>query len=302
MKKNLFLLLLALLPALAGNAQALRIWEGTPVHAPSVKMTPFLPALPDGERAAAVIVCPGGSYFWLDVEHEGRMVAQWLQGQGFAAFLLEYRTGGWFNFFFRTRHFIAGHHFPEMVEDIQRAIQLVREQADAFAVDPDKVGTMGFSAGGHLVTLSAELCDSDFLSPLGIECKVSLRPDFVAPIYPVVTLEDREFVHSRSRRGLLGVGREKDQAMRDSLSTELHVTSAMPPVFLLNCHDDPVVDYRNSELLDSALTAHRVPHCYIQYEVGGHGFGADPARLGEETGQWQGRFLEWIKTVFPDED
>lgn len=302
MKRVLFLMLLALLPAYAGRAQAIRIWEGTSVQAPSVKMTPFLPSLPDGEKAPAVIVCPGGSYFWLDLDREGAQVARWLQAQGMAAFLLEYRTGGWFNFFFRTRHFIAGHHFPEMVEDIQRAIQLVREQADAFGVDPERVGTMGFSAGGHLVTLSAELCDSDFLAPHGIDRSVSLRPDFIAPVYPVVTLQDRDFVHGRSRRGLLGVGREKDPALRDALSTERNVTASMPPVFLLNCEDDPVVDYRNSVVLDSALTACSIPHTYIRYRTGGHGFGADPAKFSEETARWQECFLQWFQSLFSHEN
>lgn len=301
--KRILLLLSLLCLSLSVSAQKIRIWEGTTVDAPEVVLTPFLPELPEGAGPVpAVIVCPGGSYFWLDTESEGKMVASWLQEQGFAAFLLEYRTGGWFNFTFHTRYLFPGHHYPEMLEDIQRAIQLVRENAVTYRVNPNRVGTMGFSAGGHLVMISAELCDIDYLLPVGVDCSVSLRPDFVAPIYPVVTLEDREFVHSRSRRGLLGVDAEKDAALRDLLSAELHVSDTTPPVFLLNCLDDPVVDFRNSVVLDSALTANKVPHSYVQYQIGGHGFGADPQKFGAETARWQEAFLRWFKMLFADED
>ncbi len=150
--------------------------------------------------------------------------------------------------------------------------------------------------------ISAELSDVDYLAPVGVDCHVSLRPDFVAPIYPVVTFEDREFVHSRSRRGMLGVDAKKDPVLRDLLSAERHVSGTTPPVFLLNCVDDPVVDYRNSVVLDSALTANKVPHSYVQYKIGGHGFGADPEKYSAETGHWQETFLRWFKTLFADED
>ena len=295
----LFLLLVGLTAGLHAQEGKIHVWDGTPVHAHGVTLTPYLPEA-EGP-APAVIVCPGGSYFWLDVRHEGEMVSQWLQSEGFAAFLLEYRTGGWFNFVFGGRWTGAGHRFPDMVEDIQRAIQLVREHADGYGIDPNRLGVMGFSAGGHLVMLSAELSGTDFLALEGVNTPVSLRPDFVAPIYPVVTLQDRPETHRRSRRGLLGEGRVHDQALRDSLSLEMHVRSDLPPVFLLNCVDDPIVDYRNSNLLDSALTANKVPHSFVQYKIGGHGFGADPERFSPETRQWQSAFLQWYNTIFSDE-
>ena len=292
--KRLFLLILLISACIAAEAQPIRIWKGTPVKAPRVTLTPYLPE--GGEPAAAIIVCPGGSYFWLDVAHEGVMVAEWLQQQGFAAFLLEYRTGGWFDFTFRSRAVFGGHQHPDMISDLQRSIQLVRENAEAFNIDPCRVGAMGFSAGGHLVMSSAEFFGTDFLAPKGIECTVSLRPDFVAPIYPVVTMV-QECVHERSRRGLLGERRMRDEALRDSLSLEKHVRADTPPVFLLNCVDDPIVDYRNSNLLDSALTANKVPHFFVQYKIGGHGFGADPERFSDETKQWQATFLQWFNEL-----
>ena len=303
MKKAIFLLSFFVLTLRAASAQApaIQIWAGTTVST-HVTLAPFLPESEPGKAVPAVIICPGGSYFWIDKEHEGTMVARWLQSRGIAAFLLNYRTAGWFNFTFRTRILLSGHHYPEMLEDVQRAIQLVREDAAAYGVDPGRVGVMGFSAGGHLAMLSAELADTVFLPEPCVGNPVSLRPDFVASIYPVVTLQDREFVHQRSRRGLLGAGREHDVRMRDSLSLEMHVNPSLPPVFLLSCQDDPVVDCRNAALLDSALSENKVKHLYVQYKNGGHGFGADPARFSDETRTWQATFLTWIKNLFSDED
>ena len=291
MRRKLFVIALVLL-SMTAYSQSFRLWEGTHVHAPGVKLTPYLP---ESESATpAVIVCPGGSYYWLDVENEGYKVCEWLRSEGIAAFLLEYRTGGWFNFTFHTR--FGSHKHPAMLEDIQMALKTVREGAAAYNVDPAKIGCMGFSAGGHLVMSSGEYFDTDFLAAHGISSEVSLRPDFVAPIYPVVSLS-ADCTHARSRRGLLGERRAHDPVMRDSLSLEKHVKAGTPPVFLLNCVDDPIVDYRNSELLDSALTAESIPHIYIQYGHGGHGFGAEPSKYTDETAQWQGRFMDWINRL-----
>ena len=119
------------------------------------------------------------------------------------------------------------------------------------------------------------------------------RPAFVVPVYPVVTMTE-ECVHKRSRRGLLGDSRTRNEALKDLLSLERHVQDDCPPVFLVNCVDDPVVDYRNSVLLDSALTAHQVPHEYWKYQTGGHGFGASETKGSSECRQWKDRFLQWL--------
>ena len=139
--------------------------------------------------------------------------------------------------------------------------------------------------------------DSGVLSLLGLSPEVSLRPDFIAPIYPVVSLVDRS-VHKRSRRGLLGEGRAISREMKDSLSLERHVRPDMPPVYLMNCVDDPVVDYRNSVLLDSALTAVGVPHRYVRFETGGHGFGATASKTTAEAITWKEDFLNWLSKLF----
>lgn len=261
-----------------------RIWEGTRCANRSVTLTEYRP---EGEPRAAVIVCPGGSYHWLDMETEGKKVAEWLASNGYLAYVLKYRVAGKFEFVIKYRTIIRGNRHPDMICDLQRAIQRVREQYSG------PVGVMGFSAGGHLVMTAGTFFKTNFLERYGLAPEVSLRPDFVAPIYPVVTLSAAP-VHKRSRLGLLGEWTAANQEMRDSLSLEKHIQADTPPVFLLNCLDDPVVDYRNSVLLDSALTAHAVPHLYTQYETGGHGFGASPEKQNENTRNWQETFLKWM--------
>lgn len=269
------------------------IWEGTSCTS-DVRLIPYLA---EGDNNIACLVCPGGSYFWLDTETEGIGVAKWLQANGISAFVLEYRVGGIPAFITHYRLFSRGNRYPDMLQDVQRSIQLVRENASEYDIDPNKVGVMGFSAGGHLTAMSGEFFDTDVLSLVGIKPTVSLRPNFIAPIYPVVSFTDPS-VHKRSRRGALGEGKSINTAMKDSLSLEKHVRVDMPPTFLMNCMDDPIVKYHNSELLDSAMTAKGVHHKYIQYKTGGHGFGATPEKTTSEAIQWREEFLEWIKTLF----
>lgn len=269
------------------------IWEGTDCRA-KVTLTPYLA---EGDDNIACIVCPGGSYFWLDKKTEGEGVAKWLQKNGISAFVLEYRVGGVPAFITHYRLLSRGHCYPDMLQDVQRSIQLVRQNADKYGIDPAKLGVMGFSAGGHLSAMSGLFFDTDVLTPLGIKNQTSLKPDYIVPIYPVVSLVDPS-THKRSRRGLLGEGRSISKEMKDSLSLEKHVRVDMPPTFLMNCVDDPIVKYHNSELLDSAMTAKGVKHKYIQYKTGGHGFGATPEKTTKEAIQWKEEFLKWIKDLF----
>ena len=238
----------------------------------------------EGQGHTAVIVCPGGSYFWHAMETEGHMVARWLQQQGIAAFVLRYRTALVPAFVTRYRYIFRGTRYPDAQDDLREALRHVRQHAEEYGIDSTKVGVMGFSAGGHLVMSSAELFD---------KCD---WPAFIAPIYPVVTMTE-DCVHKRSRRALLGESRVRNQQLRDSLSLERHVPDGCPPVFLVNCKDDPVVDYRNSVLLDSALTTHHVPHVYLQYKTGGHGFGASDEKGTEESRRWREAFVKWLKTI-----
>ena len=286
--KVLGICVLLLLHVTALPAQV-KIWEGTSCKARQVTLTEYWPE--EGTPKAVVIVCPGGSYHWLDLRTEGTAVAEWLSSEGYAAYVLRYRVAGKLEFVAKYRTLFRGNRHPDMICDLQRSIQLLRERHGL------PVGVMGFSAGGHLVASAGEFFDTNFLVRYGIEPEVSLKPDFVVPVYPVVTLSDARYVHHRSRLGLLGEPRVKNQALRDSLSLEKHVRPDMPPVFLVNCVDDPVVDYHNSVLLDSALTAQKVPHQYLQLPSGGHGFGADPDKQNQDTAQWQRRFLDWLNQL-----
>ncbi len=123
------------------------------------------------------------------------------------------------------------------------------------------------------------------------------RPDFVVPVYPVVTMEG-EYAHKRSRRALLGDNRSGSKELREKLSLERNVPEDCPPVFLVNCQDDPVVDFRNSELLDSALTAKGIEHSYRQYVSGGHGFGGSDENAGTDSASWKMDFIIWFDKNF----
>lgn len=240
------------------------------------KLTPYIPK--DNSTGTAVIVCPGGSYFWLDKQGEGSEVAEWLRDNGIAAFVLEYSHAGWGSFAFRVRG--RGRTFPAGFNDLCKALATIRSKADEYGIREDRIGCMGFSAGGHLVMHAAEQLAG-----------TSYGLSFVAPIYPVVTMT-HPCVHKRSRRGLLGVNPSK--AMCDSLSLEHHVPETCPPVFLMNCDDDPIVHYHNAELLDSALTVKGIPHQYEHYATGGHGFGVSAQKTTEEAIKWKSRFLKWL--------
>ena len=273
--------------AKAAAQEKVRLWQGTDVRARSVTLTPYLasPAASEAWGAAAVIVCPGGSYCWHDTETEGTGVAQWLQANGISAFVLNYRVQGKFQYVSHSRLLFGGRQHPDMINDLERAVRYVRENAKTYGINPDRLGLMGFSAGGHLVMHGAEAFRTK-----------DVRPNFVAPIYPVVSMTHPD-THKRSRRALLGEYRKHSQRMRDSLSLEKHVPTDCPPVFLVNCKDDPVVKYHNSELLDSALTAKGVNHRYIQYRTGGHGFGASDTKGTAECRVWKEEFLKWAREI-----
>ena len=277
MQRRIVLLLGLWLLLLDSYAQV-NIWAGTSCSK-KVMLTPYPVA--GGDAHAAVVVCPGGSYFWHDYETEGHDVARWLQQQGIAAFVLDYRTAKVSAFITHYRKVFRGNRYPDAQDDLRQALRYVRSHAAAYGIDSSRVGAMGFSAGGHLVMSAAELFDAPD------------RPAFVAAVYPVVTMTE-QCVHKRSRRGLLGDSRTRNEALKDLLSLERHVPADCPPVFLVNCIDDPVVDYRNSVLLDSALTAQQVPHEYCQYQTGGHGFGASETKGSAECRQWKNRFLHWL--------
>lgn len=239
---------------------------------------------PKGNKTkTAVIVCPGGSYHHLGLYNEGYCSAKWFSENGITAFMLKYRSNE------------SLYNHPAMLEDIQRAIQIVRENADEFGIDASKVGVIGYSAGGHLVTMAGEFGERfNELEKLGIDTAVSLRPDFVMPIYPVVSMQD-DISHKWSRRSLLG--KNQTQERKDLFSMELQVPDNMPPTYIVVCKDDNVVDYNNSLRLYDALLKKNINDCELHvYEWGKHGFGMLNGPFMKEL-KWNEPLLEWIKKI-----
>lgn len=241
----------------------------------SQKVLEFLPEKP---VKTAVVICPGGSYCWLSKKYEGTEVAEWLKENGIAAYVLYYPTAGWAAYAWHTRYFFRGNQYPDQIRALEKTLKMVRSKGYR------SVGAMGFSAGGHLVLNAAEYTAKD------------IAPDFVAAIYPVVTLSHPD-VHRRSRRGLLGERRWKDRKICDSLSMEKHADRITCPVFLINCEDDPIVKKHNSELMDSALAVNNKPHFYHQFKTGGHGFGVNARRTSTSAISWKRLFLRWLKEI-----
>lgn len=265
------------------------LWRGFPVKG-KARLTPFPAHNGDG---TACIVCPGGSYFWLDRVNEGRMVAEWLRSSGVTAFLLEYRTAGVPAFMTRFR--LGGHiaRARRSMQDVFMALEYVRSNAAVWNVDPSRIGVLGFSAGGHMALMSAEKDGRLVLGELGIDVSHDLVPRFVGAVYPVVSFVDN-CTHERSRRGLIGDFNGHHERLRRDLSAELNVSHDMPPVFLVSCDDDRVVDPRNSLILSDAMQSCGASVEFHRYTSGGHGFGANPALTTPEASGWMPAFLDFI--------
>lgn len=266
----------------SGASQKIKIWKDVKIKGAAISyLQPYF-ADEANNTGVAVIVAPGGSYHHLGMGHEGHKVAQWFQKNGINAFVLRYRVSG------------DGFNHPAMLEDMQRSIQIVRENADKWKINTKKVGAIGFSAGGHLVVMAGAFGDNvNELTKLGIKTNVSLKPDFVIPIYPVVSMQD-DIYHAWSRKSLTG-SKEPSQAIKDKFSMEKQITSKMCPVFLLCNKDDRTVKYQNSVRLDEALSKAGVPHIFILNEKGDHGFGMGNGKFVKET-HWNDKWLlPWLK-------
>jgi acetyl esterase/lipase len=215
------------------------------------------PAPSDRANGAGIVVVPGGGYGVVAFEHEGTAVARWLNERGVAAFVLRYRHAP-------DRH-------PAPLRDVLRAMRLVRSQAEAYQLRPDRIGVLGFSAGGHLAACAATMFDSpEGRSGIDELDSVSARPDFAVLIYPVITLEPPH-AHAGSRKNLLGI--DAPAALVADMSVHHRVTAATPPLFLLHASDDKSVPVANIHLMHSAAVAAGVPTELHIFEKGGHGFG-----------------------------
>lgn len=278
-----FLIFFAFIPCLIFSQKpTVRLWQDVDGMR-RFKSKMYIYHAPDSlNTGIAVIVCPGGSYNHLmGIATEGYGVAEYLNTQGINAFVLKYRVGK------------NGHHHPAMIQDMQRAMQMVRENADTYKINPEKIGAMGFSAGGHLVTMAGVFGKENFLKEVGISPRVSLKPNFVVPVYPVVSMQDN-IAHKRSRRNLLT--RHFTENAKKQFSMELNIPTDMPPVLLVTAKDDPVVMFQNSVELDKALTNNHIEHLFLLYETGGHGYGVDENRA-PEAAQWKYQLIPWLMKI-----
>jgi acetyl esterase/lipase len=219
-------------------------------------LTVFL-ASPEKATGAAVVICPGGGYGNLAVDHEGKQVAEWLNQLGIAAFILKYRLG-------------PRYHHPVMLQDAGRAIRTVRTRAGEWHLDPDRVAILGFSAGGHLASTAGTHFDAgqpEHEDPIE---RVSSRPSRMILVYPVISL-NTPYVHLGSRRHLLGESPPDDLVA--SLSNETQVTPLTPPTFLVHTNEDTSVPPENSILFALGLRKAKVPLELHIFEKGRHGLG-----------------------------
>lgn len=230
-----------------------------------------------GKVETGVVVCPGGGYVNLAMDHEGVQIAEWLNRLGISAFVLKYRLG-------------PKYHYPVELWDAQRAIRYVRSRAQDFGIQPDRIGIWGFSAGGHLASTAGTHFDSgdhDTGDPIDA---VSSRPDFMILAYPVITMLD-PYVHHGSLHALLG--EKPDPELVRSLSNETQVTSRTPPTFLFATADDNVVPVENSVQFDEALNRAGVPAEMHIYLKGPHGVGL--AQRDPVLRTWPDRLADWLK-------
>ena len=265
--------ILAVCPAIAvaqsakpANGKRILLW---PDGAPGAKgktdrdrpsITVYAP--PKAKRnGCAVVVCPGGGYGGLAVSYEGRDVARWFNTFGVTGFVLRYRHAPHY------RH-------PAPLQDVQRAIRLVRQRATTFGVDPQRIGVMGFSAGGHLASSAGTHFDAGKKDAKDPADRVSCRPDYLVLVYPVISMTT-QYTHKGSRRNLLGPN--PGEKLKKLMSSELQVTKDTPPTFLMHTSGDKPVPAENSVLFYLALRKAGVPVEMHIYERGRHGL-----RAGEE--------------------
>ncbi len=288
------LLIMASISMASGQQYQLPVWpDGPPnsngisvpeeqydgVRVRNVTVPEMFVYLPDAasNTGAAVVICPGGGYQVLAMDHEGHDMARWFAQRGIAGIVLKYRLPN-------------GHHeIP--ASDARQAIKTVRANAEEWGIDVRKIGVAGSSAGGHLAATVATRYDSERSEASVTVDQTCSRPDFLLLLYPVISLKE-EWVHAGSRRSLLG-----DDNLNYSLvayySNELHVTPDTPPTFLVLADNDRTVVPKHSVMFYLALKSHGVPAEMHIFQEGGHGFGMRKNNLPSD--QWPDLFLQWLK-------
>jgi acetyl esterase/lipase len=249
----------ATLNLFAQQSQEISLWKQSYEDNPVIKV--FLPGKSNGK---AIIACPGGGYRHLAMDKEGILFAPWLNEQGVALIVLKYRMPE------------GNHEIP--LSDAKQAIRIVRRHAKEWNIDPNQIGIMGFSAGGHLASTLATHFDAE------------TRPDFQILFYPVITM-DRTYTHEGSRNNLLGENPSED--LLKLYSNELQVTPETPEAFILFSNDDKVVPSLNGVNYYLALQKNGVSAELHIYPTGGHGWGFNDNFIYKP--QWMAALAQWLK-------
>jgi len=284
-------------------AEEIDLWPGTPPGAPAPlpveqviengnaqhhsrmvkgisrpRMKVFRPAQPNG---AALLVTPGGGYSVIVIDVEGYQIGPWLSQRGWTVFVLYYRLPGegWAN------------RADVPLADAQRAMRLIRSRAAQYGFDPEKVGALGFSAGGHLCGDLATRYDARVYDPVDAADRLSARPAIAAPIYAVQSMS-APLAHAGSRDMLLGPN--PTAALERAHSPANNVSAATPPCFMAHAEDDKVVSVENTVEMRAALKAAGVKVETHLFTAGGHGFGL-PGLAGEPARHWPEMFAIWAR-------
>jgi acetyl esterase/lipase len=242
--------------------------------------------LPDKAVAtgASVVICPGGGYRLLAIQHEGHDVARWLNGLGIAGIVLKNRLP--------TSENITDTSLVALT-DALRAMQMVRHYSDQWGLKADQVGIMGFSVGGHLASAAGTLFEMGTPALQDEVQKQKKRPDFMILIYPVITMSEN-FMHRGSMRNLLGSDQSPERQQR--FSTEKQVTDRTPPTILIHSSDDKAVPVANSIAFYEALIEHKVPAELHVFNSGGHGYGLG-RRDGRSHNLWTKNVELWLHDI-----
>ncbi len=236
------------------------------------------PAAEDKATGTAVIICPGGGYHILAIDHEGHNIAKWLNELGITAFVLKYRL---------PSDIIMMDKETGPLQDAIKAMRIVRADAKKWNINPKKIGIMGFSAGGHLASTLSTHYDIELYNHKN---PVSARPDFSILVYPVISM-DKSITHMGSRTYLLGENPTDDKVL--SFSNEKMVNKATPPAFIVHAADDTTVPIQNSINYFTALKKYNIPSEMHIYEKGGHGFGIK--KLEGTTAYWTKDCEYWLR-------
>lgn len=279
MKQTLTLITALLLVSLATLHAAdtpIPIWpQGAPgALGTTEKDSPTLtPYPPDNPYGAAMLIIPGGGYGRI-YEGQAEPFALWLNEQGIAAFVLRYRLG------------TSGYRYPSQLQDAVEAMRQIREQAAKWKIDPHRIGAMGFSAGGHLLTTLLNRPEDGEVPGADTQGRASPRPDIAIVCYPVISMIAKP--HQNSLKNLIGDAPGEELLIKTS--SERQVRPGLPPVFLWQTNEDKVVSVEHSLLYAAALREHGIPHELHLYQHGKHGTGL----IGTEH-PWFGDLLFWLR-------